>query len=122
MTALISYEFYTGTYGGDVVPQSAFARIAVKATAIIGVFTRGRADAEDAETGEAVKLAACAVSDIVYRSEAGSGRLPISEGIAGDYNATYESGQGAARFMQVCYTAARPFLITTGLLHMGVTQ
>lgn len=117
MTTLADYSFYTSEYGGDVVPLSAFPRVSAKATAYINNITQGRAaKVTDSTTLNLVKFAVCAVADLMYRAEYGAGGLPQSEGIGGDYSATYTQEKAETRY----YKAARPFLSGTGLLYWGV--
>jgi hypothetical protein len=117
MTAYVDYNFYTVTYGGVVVPETDFMRIALKATAKIAEITRGNADPDNATTGEAVKLATCAVCDLICRTEANNGRLVASESMSGDYSASYADN---ASLQTAIRNEVVPWLANTGLLFTGL--
>ena len=117
MDALIDRTFYEESYGGDAVPAAAFPRIAKKATATLQGLTQGRARAATGERAEAVKLAVCAIADLIWQAEHAGGRLPTTESTGGgDYAATYED----VGLNEAIRREAQRWLGSTVLLYRGL--
>ena len=47
MNPYANYIFYTSTYGGDIVPESKWLRVAMKASQYVRTFTFDQADPSD---------------------------------------------------------------------------
>lgn len=87
MTAYADYSYYTATYGGTAILQTEFMRLINQASAYLDLVTANRiADEEDDDTLELVKMAACAVADVLKKQESG-GELQSER--VGNYSVTY---------------------------------
>jgi len=109
MMVYIEYGFYTTQYKGNVIPGSDFSRLATRASGYIDYITIGRAASYSAD--DAVKMAACAVADIMASLEKG-GELS-SQSVGGwtqNYVTTNKSND------RKLYDAAMIYLSNTGLL------
>lgn len=124
MNLYVDYEYYTSTYKGNLAKEE-FEKSIMKSSAYVRRITFGRAD--DNMELEEVKLAACAVCDLIANDEKvrgkHSGRAITSENTDG-YSVTYESGgNGETADDLLCkkmHNTAALFLDPTGLLYMGV--
>lgn len=124
MNLYADYEYYISTYKGNLAEEE-FEKSIMKASAYVRRITFGRAD--DNMELEEVKLAACAVCDLIANDEKvrgkHSGRAITSENTDG-YSVTYESGgNGETADDLLCkkmHNTAALFLDPTGLLYMGV--
>lgn len=124
MNLYADYEYYTSTYKGNL-PKEEFEKSIMKASAYVRRITFGRAD--DNMELEEVKLATCAVCELLANDEKvrnkHSGRAVTSENTDG-YSVSYESGgNGETADDLLCkkmHNTAALFLDPTGLLYMGV--
>lgn len=124
MILYADYEYYTTTYKGSLSKEE-FEKFIMKSSAYVRRITFGRAD--DNIEMEEVRLAACAVCDLIANDEKvrskHSGRAITSENTDG-YSVSYESGgNGETADDLLCkkmYNTAALFLDPTGLLYMGV--
>lgn len=119
------YEFYVTKYLGEL-DQDDFDRVIIKSSAHVRKITFGRADhhAED----ESVKLATCAVCDIIAgsdrRTKLHNGLSIASENTDG-YSVSYVnehiSGESTEELLnRKIYQAAEAYLLPTGLLDWSV--
>ena len=124
MNLYADYEHYTSTYKGNLTKEE-FEKSITKASAYVRRITFGRAD-ENKELDE-VKLAACAVCDLIANDEKvrskHSGRAITSENTDG-YSVTYESGGNGETaddlLKRNIFDTLLLYLEPTGLLYMGV--
>ena len=121
MDLYASYTYYISTYRGSLTEEE-FEKSIVSATAHVRRITFGRAD-QNTEMNE-VKLAACAVCDLLANDEKArsqhSGKAVVSENTDG-YSVTYESGDAADDLLtRKIYKATELYLEPTGLLYAGV--
>lgn len=124
MNLYTDYEYYASTYKGSLVKEE-FEKSIMKASAYVRRITFGRAD--DNMEMEEVKLATCAVCELLANDEKvrskHSGRAVTSENTDG-YSVSYESGgNGETADDLLCkkmHNTAALFLDPTGLLYMGV--
>lgn len=124
MNLYADYEYYTSAYKGNLTKEE-FEKSIMKASAYVRRITFGRAD--DNMEMEEVKLATCAVCDLIANDEKvrskHSGRAVTSENTDG-YSVSYESGgNGETADDLLCkkmHNTAALFLDPTGLLYMGV--
>ena len=121
----VNYDFYANTYYGEL-DQAVFDRAVIKAAAHVRRITFGRADqhADD----ENVKLAACAVCDVIAafdaRMKLHNGQNVSSENTDG-YSVSYVNEQAAGESAETMlnrkvYQAAEVFLLPTGLLNWSI--
>lgn len=124
MILYADYEYYTTTYKGSLSKEE-FEKFIMKSSAYVRRITFGRAD--DNIEMEEVRLAACAVCDLIANDEKvrskHSGRVVTSENTDG-YSVSYESGGNGETaddlLHKKMYNTAALFLDPTGLLCMGV--
>ncbi len=124
MNLYADYEFYISEYKGDLLKEE-FEKSIMKASAYVRRITFGRAD--DNMEMEEVKLATCAVCDLIANDEKvrskHSGRVVTSENTDG-YSVSYESGGNGETADELLYRkifdTLELYLMPTGLLYMGV--
>lgn len=124
MNLYADYTFYVSEYRGNLTDEE-FDKSVIPASAYVRRITFGRAD--DNMEMEEVKLATCAVCDLIANDEKvrrkHSGRAVTSENTDG-YSVSYESGgNGETADDLLCkkmHNTAALFLDPTGLLYMGV--
>lgn len=124
MILYADYEYYTTTYKGSLSKEE-FEKSIMKSSAYVRRITFGRAD-ENKELDE-VKLAACAVCDLIDNDEKvrskHSGRVVTSENTDG-YSVSYESGGNGETADDLLgrkiFDTLELYLMPTGLLYMGV--
>ena len=123
------YQYYVESYHGTSVPESDFDQVMRDASAFIREITADRVDIDSVP--DDVKDAACAVSDVIQaernrisKSDSGDGREVKSEttdGYAVSYVTEGKDGQSRDDVLRYKkYLAARPYLLHTGLLYLGV--
>lgn len=124
MILYADHEYYTTTYKGSLSKEE-FEKSIMKSSAYVRRITFGRAD-ENKELDE-VKLAACAVCDLIANDEKvrskHSGRVVTSENTDG-YSVSYESGGNGETADDLLgrkiFDTLELYLMPTGLLYMGV--
>lgn len=124
MNLYADYEYYISAYKGNLAEEE-FEESIMKASAYVRRVTFGRAD--DNMEMEEVKLAACAVCDLIANDEKvrskHSGRVVTSENTDG-YSVSYESGGNGETADELLgrkiFDTLELYLMPTGLLYMGV--
>ena len=129
MLQYADYRYYVESYYDTTITEDSFPTVMRDASAFIREITANRVD-PDAITDD-VKDASCAVADVIQAendrissTENGDGREIKSENTDG-YSVSYvtEGTDGQSReevLWNKKYQAARPYLIHTGLLYLGV--
>ena len=124
MILYADYEYYTTTYKGSLSKEE-FEKSIMKSSAYVRRITFGRAD--DNIEMEEVRLAACAVCDLIANDEKvrskHSGRVVTSENTDG-YSVSYESGGNGETtddlLKRNIFDTLLLYLKPTRLLYMGV--
>ena len=124
MNLYADYKFYASEYKGGL-PKEEFEKSIMKASAYVRRITFGRAD--DNMEMEEVKLATCAVCELLANDEKVRskhlGRAVTSENTDG-YSVSYESGGNGETADDLLdrkiFDALELYLMPTGLLYMGV--
>ena len=123
-----TYNDYTQSYGGNVIPEACFQRCAVKASAYIDMFTFGRINEGNVSAFPSVVLCACEMAEAIFfaTGENGNKKEKKSESTDG-YSVTYvtETADGQAveeTLKKKLYGIAKLYLINTGLLYCGVDE
>ena len=124
MNLYADYTFYVSEYRGNLTDEE-FDKSVIPASAYVRRITFGRAD--DNMEMEEVKLATCAVCELLANDEKVSskhlGRAVTSENTDG-YSVSFESGGNGETaddlLHKKMYNTAALFLDPTGLLCMGV--
>lgn len=121
MDAYADYNYYTDNYGGSAIAQDSFDRLAERASREVYMLTFGRAEpvidaGEAVATIDAIRMATCAVADMIQDIEAG---LVQSERV-GQHSVTYalptQSNQAQIS------AAARRYLWQTDLMFRGLDE
>ena len=119
----VTYAYYTSQAGG-VLPEEVFSRLIGRACAYVQYMTLGKGHGDT--DGE--KLAACRVLEVYAdgESQRENGRAIRSEnndGYSGAYVTEQRDGESWEEVLsRKAYQAARPYLLSTGLLYRGVNQ
>lgn len=124
MNLYADYTFYVSEYRGNLTDEE-FDKSVIPASAYVRMITFGRAD--DNMEMEEVKLATCAVCELLANDEKVRskhlGRAVTSENTDG-YSVSFESGGNGETaddlLHKKMYNTAALFLDPTGLLCMGV--
>ena len=126
------YTYYTGTFGGTLIPQTKFNKYAIKATLIINNRILGK----DITGNESIiKHTCCEVAEILYNQDLSETKMKevangtqavITSEKVGDYSRNFSSA-GINELKQVVSDANTEIntvidenLLLTGLLYSGV--
>lgn len=115
--AYADWADYVDEYRGSAVPEAAFAAVCERAGAWLDALTFGRIDRVYAGTA-AVRMACCAVCDVLHAHEEAGGRDVARERLD-SYEIAYAGGDAAPLRARVL-AAARLYLWRTGLLSQAV--
>lgn len=120
-TAYCDYTYYSGTYLGTAIASANFARLALRASAVIDSLTFNRAaDETDTDTVDAIKMATCAVAEEIQAVETGGGADAIQSESVGSVSITYADNATKRLTNNERYTeAAKLYLGNTGLMFKG---
>jgi hypothetical protein len=128
MAVYATYSYYTGTFLGTAIASADFARLALRASAVIDQVTFNRAAAivlaaTETATIDLIKMATCAVAEAYQTNEAdGSGGGIKSESI-GSNSVTYRDGANATLSdNEKLSRAAKLYLASTGLMYPGFNE
>lgn len=124
MNLYADYTFYVSEYMGNLTDEE-FDKSVIPASAYVRRITFGRAD--DNMEMEEVKLATCAVCELLANDEKARskhlGRAVTSENTDG-YSVSYESGGNGETaddlLARKIFNTLELYLMPTGLLYMGV--
>ena len=120
--AYANYEYYAGTFYGDLIPEDSFDKYINRASDYIDRITMNRAASYTAD--DAVKKASCAVAEQYYMINAA--RVSIANGeiaseTVGSHSVSYRSGLETAASLEAgLYDIVVGYLANTGLLYRGV--
>ena len=116
--AYAEYSYYTGTYLGTAIASDSFARLAMRASQKIDRLTFGRAEDDEDYTDE-IKMAMCAVADVLYTHEQ-EGSDGIQSERVGDHSVTYAGNSDKMKTLDdKCRDAAKEYLGDSGLMFPG---
>ena len=108
----VDYNFYITNYGGAEMPPLKFNGIANRASMYIDTITFKRINPN--EVCEEVKMATCAVIDVICKFEEVG--IKTSEKI-GDYSVQYKNSTTSKE--KEMYKEAKVYLANTGLMYRG---
>lgn len=110
--AYASYQFYTDEYRGKVIPTyDDFNSAVTQASAYLDYIVRG-----SIEPTEKVKMAACAVAEVIFKQTETSN---IASESVGNHSRTYIT-KTQKDLDREKYRAANIYLWNTGLLYRGL--
>ncbi len=116
--AYADFTYYEDTYMGVAIASSDFPRLALRASEQIDRITYQRA-ASDIDNEDAIKMATCAVAEIIQEIEEGGAGGIKSERI-GDNSVSYGENSAKAQAAEVQFqNAAAIYLGGTGLMFAG---
>ena len=121
------YEFYRGTYMGELLVEENFARYALRADSFLDLLTTGRyiSDCLPAGAVEAVKMAECAIADLCLNLEQAllqsDAAWKVEGEKVGNHSVTYRNNAEIAQQTQkqIREVAAR-YLLRWGLLNRSI--
>jgi len=121
MAVYADYTFYTEQFLGTAIAQPDYDRLAMRASALIDQVTFGRAGAvvaagADPGTVDKIKMAACAVAELLYRDENEGGDVQSER--VGNLSVTYVKGP-ARSLISRAREEAKPYLWDTYLMYGG---
>lgn len=108
---VLSYGYYTSSYGGNLIPASSWQSYMVKIEARIERYTFGRLC--EPWTNK-IKTAACEMAECLYKFEKRDGKT--SENIDG-YSVAFDTSQSIDSML---YDIAQVYLENTGLMDLAV--
>ena len=108
---LVDYDFYTCTYGGNLVPRSVFDGFARRAAVLLRSMILQPEDLKRTDD-EKVRLLLCEICDRLYHED---GRRGISREILDGYDVSYTDDAGACEIRQL----VRQSLGADGVLYRG---
>jgi hypothetical protein len=120
MAAYADFEFYEDDFLGTAIAAVDFARLALRASAVIDQITFNRAAAvitadTDETTITAIMMATCAVAETLSQEDGSSGRVVQSERI-GSHSVTYADARTTHSARR---EAASLWLESSGLMFAG---
>ena len=119
MTAYADYTYYSGTFLGTAITETAFPALALRASAVIDEMTFGRATAEVTYAAN-VKNAMCAVAEELQRQDVSSSADGIQSESQGRYSVSFFEHSSRAKSNQTkLEDAAKLWLANTGLMFAG---
>lgn len=125
MVQYADYMYYVDVFKGNTIPVESFDQIVMKASAFVRQITFNQIEEPIIDD---VKDAVCSVCDVIFEDERilkrTNGKDVKSENIDG-YSVTYvaeaKDGQTHNELLErKMYSAARMYLLHTGLLYCGV--
>lgn len=113
----VDYSYYTGTFLGNSIPETAFPRLMRDAQTYISRYTFGRADRPQPDDVTAkINNACCAVAELLQQEELSGGQI-ASEAV-GKWSRTYVTN--GKTLNQRVRDIVRRYLSGTGLTYRGV--
>ena len=123
MAVYADYTYYTEQFRGTAIAQSDFDRLAMRASVLIDQVTFGRAATvvaagTDTDTVDKIKMAACAVAEMLHKDESEGGEIQSER--VGNLSVTYVKGP-ARSLISRAREEAKPYLWDTYLMYGGQT-
>jgi hypothetical protein len=118
-TSYADFTYYTGTYLGNTISETAFPRLALRASAVINQLSFNRA-VDDTDNEDAIKMACCAIAEEIQKFESDGSTDAISSESVGGYSVSYGTNSIKQMTNNDKYLeAASLYLGNTGLLFSG---
>jgi hypothetical protein len=122
MTVYADYAYYTGTFLGTAIIESAFPQLAFRASAVIDQITFGRAAVDYAANTNvtAIKNATCAVAEELERQDAQGNVDGIASESQGQYSVSYLANSNRSKSnLEKQQAVAALWLANTTLMFAG---
>lgn len=115
----IDYKYYTNTYKGSSIPETAFDRIALIAQSKVDHLTFNRIN-KKACYMEKVKMCCCELAEYLYKQDNKDHEDDVQSDKKGEWSTTYISAKEAealkqSKIKEIIYS----WLAVTGLLYRG---
>ena len=91
MVEYADYTFYKEQFNGSTIPEAAFSSDNLRASIYLKYITFGRID--DTEIPEEVRLAVCAVSEVMYKADAEGEQKEKKSETVGNVSVSYVTEQ-----------------------------
>lgn len=114
--AYADYSYYTGTYKGNVIPQSDFDQKSQRASEYLHYITSGKSTSQLSTYEEQVKMATCAIAEDYYTNDDSDAHI-VSESVGG-HSVSYDRGVSGDN--KIKRNKAKMYLWDTGMLYRGV--
>lgn len=123
-----TYDYYTNTFGGVIIPAERFNYMMREASAFIDCITFNRTkQMNPADITDEIRNATCSVAESMYTLTDGSGietgESKSSEKV-GDYQVSFANpttkSTKVIRNEEIYYNLAKRYLLHTGLLYRGL--
>lgn len=115
----IDYSYYTDTYKGSSIPESAFDRVANKAQAKVDYYTFNRIDKTESYMDK-VKMCCCELAEQIYSHDSAKTGNGIASEKVYDYSVTYVGQKEIEQALNNnINTTINEWLAMTGLLYRG---
>lgn len=119
MTVYADYTYYVTSFLGNVIAESEFPRLALRASAVIDQLTFNRAASETTNT-TAIKNAMCAVAEELQRQASADGVDGIASESQGQYSVSYLANSDRSKSNTAkLQSAATVWLANTYLMFAG---
>lgn len=124
MKQYADFCYYLNNFHGTVIEdESAFDRMAVEASFYLNEITLGRADAADATSVDELKMATCAVAEIVHEEYMQKDEDQVSSETVGPHSVSYvKKIKTADEFEKEKLKIAKRYLFGTGLIYRGISS
>mgnify|MGYP004543739961 CR=1 FL=1 len=119
----VDYSFYVENFGGSQVPERAWLSLELKAEKRLEYFSFGRTgtagDWSEQDWEQDAKYAICEMAEAMQKREA---RGNIASENNDGYSVSYQTEQTEEEFESRLYQIASTYLMSSGLLYMGVDE
>jgi hypothetical protein len=115
--AYAELTYYKDTYKGSAIPDAVFDYWATQASGRIDQVTFDRSTSAEGEDLDKVKMATCAVAEVMYEIKTAGG-IVTSERV-GSFSRTLKVPENDSQ-KQRTYDAAKLYLGRTGLMYRGI--
>lgn len=110
--AYATYEFYTSSFRGNLIPQADFDRLAERASELIDFYTFGKA--ESYKKDDKVKNCCCALAEAIESEEKSQGK---NSETVGSWSVSYSGKREADSRKR---SIINQYLWLTGLMYAGM--
>ena len=118
----IDYAYYTETYKGSTIPESAFSKFATKAENKVNLMTFDRIDTSK-DYMDKVKMCCCEIAESLYtadKEDSKSAGNVLSERV-GDYSVSFVDNSNLEKLRSAkLKSIVQDWLALTGLLYRGL--
>ena len=115
----VDYSYYTDTYKGSAIPETAFGNLILKAEGLVNTYTFNRIS-EIMPYMDKVKMCCCELAELISSHETELGKGSITSEKVGGYSVTYaDTEKIKAAFNTDTKSIMFKWLAMTDLLYRG---